>query len=76
MVNLNFDDFCYTWYENSVPQQNNKGFVIRLFCFISHISSGTPTVTQLKDIGKHICEEINSKEGNKTKALVDENDYI
>ena len=76
VVNLNFDDFCYTWYENSVPQQNNKGFLIRLFCINADSSSGPPTVKQLQNIGKHICDEINSKEGNKTKALVDENNYI
>ena len=76
VVDLNFDDFCYTWYENSVPQQNSRGFPIRLFCINSHLSSGTPTVKALQSIGKHICEELNSKEGNKTKALVDEKDFI
>ena len=74
VVDLNFDDFCYTWYENSVPQQNNKGFPIRLFCI--NIDSDPPTLKTLLNIGKHICETINAKEGNKTKALVDEKDFI
>ena len=74
VVNLNFDDFSYSWFDNFVPQQNNKGFPIRLFCI--NIDSDPPTLKTLLSIGKHICEIINAKEGNKTKALVDEKDFI
>ena len=73
-MNLNFDVLCYSWFENSVPQLNDKEFPIKLFCI--NIDSDPPTLKTLLSIGKHICEIINAKEGNKTKALVDEHDFI
>ena len=74
MDEMNFDNLCYPWYDKLVPQQNNKGFAIRLFCI--NIETAPPSHEVLVSIGKHICAHINSLPDNKTTALVDEKDFI
>ena len=71
---MNFDDFCHSWVDNYIPQQNHKGYPFRLFSI--NINSDPPTFKTLVSIGKHICDKINEKPGNKTRAFVDENDFI
>ena len=55
---MNFDELCYNWHDKLVPQQNNKGFPIRLFCI--NIETTTPPFDVLVSVGKHICEHVNS----------------
>ena len=74
VVDLNFDDFCYSWVDNFVPQQNSKGYPFRLFTI--NINSDPPPLKTLLKIGQHICDKINEKPGNKTKACVNEKDFI
>ena len=71
---MNFDDFCYSWVDNFVPQQNNKGYPFGLFSI--NINSDPPTLKTFVSIGKHICDKINEKPGNKTRAFVVEKEFI
>ena len=74
VVDLNFDDFCYSWVDNFVPQQNSKGYPFRLFTI--NIYSNPPAFEILLQIGQRICNKINEKPGNKTKACINEKDFI
>ena len=74
VVDLNFDDFTYAWFDNFVPKNNSKGYPIRLFTI--NINSNPPPLKTLLSIGQHICDKINEKPGNKTKTYIDENDFV
>ena len=59
VVDLNFDDFTYSWFDNFVPKNNSKGYPIRLFTI--NINSDPPPLKTLLSIGRHICDKINEK---------------
>ena len=71
---MNFDEFCYNWYDKFVQQSNSKGYPIKLFCI--NIETASPPFDVLVSIGKHVCEHVNSYPDNKTTTLVDEKDFI
>ena len=74
VVSLCFHDRVFSWYDHDVPQQNDKGFFVRLFPIFT---VGTvPSKQQLLNLGRTICDQLNRSPGNNTTTTVDEESYF
>lgn len=70
---LEFQTNVVLWYHNNIPMLNMKNYGIRLFV----IETGElPTKDIALQVGKHICEHINSYPTNNTKTTIDENSFF
>jgi hypothetical protein len=72
--NLNISDRILKWYDRDVPQQNTKGFFIRMY--VIYATGNVPPKQNLIDLGKVICEQVNRCVGNNTITTVDKDSYF
>jgi len=74
VVNLSISDRLLKWYDRNLPQQNSKGFFIRLY--VIYAKGDVPPKQNLLDLGKVICDQINQCVGNNTVTTVDTDNYF
>jgi hypothetical protein len=72
--NLNISDRVLKWYDRGLPQQNSKGFFIRMY--VIYATGSVPPKQNLIDLGGVICEQLNRCVGNNTVSTVDKENYF
>jgi hypothetical protein len=72
--NLNISDRVLKWYDRDLPQQNTKGFFIRMY--VIYATGNVPPKQNLIDLGGVICEQVNRCVGNNTVSTVDKDSYF
>jgi len=74
IVAYSFHDRCLHWYHHNLPQQNSRGFFIRLF--VIYATGPPPPKDALIRLGNAVCEHVNNSPGNNTTTTLDPNDYF
>jgi hypothetical protein len=73
VTELNFDNEILYWYHNNVAQKNPKGWPIRMFTIKVEEEPGE---LALKNLARHICQQVNHVPRNDTTLIVDDNNFF
>jgi len=74
VTSLNISDRVLKWYNRDIPQQNSKGFFVRLF--VIYALRDVPSDDSLIRLGEVICQHVNNTLGNNTITTVDPESYF